>query len=187
MELSIKGLKTMEGPDSLIFQCSVHADGKRRFVARNDGNGGCHMYDVVKPYAENRAYLDLAEEWAKSLPPRTVEFGGTPFTYDCDLDCVINDLIEDEMERQMLKRHCRTKTVFQPAGSEPGQWMIVDAPFDSPTRQPDEQAAPRGSRPRAPRTGPGKPRQLWGRAGEGDRRGRERGGEGGNSEYRSRM
>ena len=130
MNLSIKGLKTMDGPDSLIFQCSVYVDGKRRFTARNDGNGGCNMYDPIQPYAESRQWIRDAEAWAKTLPPRTSDLGGRPFTYDSDLDVVIEDLINEELDHRWLKAKCRTKTLFRTADAPEDQWMVIDRKFD---------------------------------------------------------
>jgi len=130
MELTIKGLKTMDGPDGLIFQCSVLVDGKRRFTARNDGNGGCNMYDPIQPYAESRQWIRDAEAWTKTLPPRTSDLGGRPFTYDTDLDCVIEDLIVEELDRRWLKTQCRNKTLFRTDDTPDDQWMTINHKFD---------------------------------------------------------
>ena len=130
MDLELKGLKTMQGHDGLIFQCSVYVDGKRRFMARNDGNGGCNSYDPVAnghgTYAENRDWIRSAEEWAKSLPPRDVTLGETTITIPCDLDLVISGLIDQEVERRWLKAKCRNATLFRTADTPAGQWQSVD-------------------------------------------------------------
>ena len=129
MELTIKGLKTMNGHDGLIFQCSIYVNGRLRFVASNDGNGGCNLYDPIRPYAENREWMYKAEAWAKEQPEHTCNLGGKPFTYPCDLDCIIGDLIDAELDRRWLKGQCRTKTLFRLPDAKSNEWMVVKSPF----------------------------------------------------------
>lgn len=132
MELSIKGLKTMDGPDGMIFRCTVLVGGKPAFVASNDGNGGCNAYDPVRGRTWDA--IREAEAWAKVLPPRTVDLGGEPFTLQSDLDLVVEDLINDELDRRWLKRQCRTKTLFRLPGAKDGEWMVVKAAYDERVR-----------------------------------------------------
>ena len=124
MDLELKGLKTMQGHDGLIFQCSVYIEGKRRFVASNDGNGGCNLYDRTND--DSRNWIRMAEEWAKSLPPRDVTLGETTVTIPCDLDLVIGEFVDQEVERRWLKAKCRNATLFRTADTPPDRWQSVD-------------------------------------------------------------
>jgi len=130
MDLAIKGLKYMDGPDGLIFQYSVYVDGKRRFMARNDGNGGCHAYDPVANghgnWAESLRCIRDAEAWAKTLPSREITLGQTTLTVESDLDQVIDDLVFAEMERRQLKAWCRNATVFRTEDTPEDQWRSVN-------------------------------------------------------------
>jgi len=141
MDLEIKGLKYMDGPDSLIFRCSVYVEGKRRFVASDDGNGGCHAYDPIETgattYADSREWIRQAEAWAKTLPDREIPLGynDKTITVESDLDQVIDDLVFAEMDRRWLKAQCRNKTLFRAPGDDPADgWRTIDHKFNDDVR-----------------------------------------------------
>ena len=138
MELTIKGLKHMDGPDGLIFRASVYVNGKRRFVASNDGNGGCHLYTPIPGAGTKRIggrrWIELAEEWARTLPSREVTLGEVTMTVEADLDQVIDDLINEQLSHRWLKGQCRNKTLFRTPDMPEDEWKVVKHPYNDQVR-----------------------------------------------------
>jgi len=96
MKITIKNVKIAKfaSEETLCFECSVYVDGKRAFVASNDGRGGCNSYHG------DRGMIDAADKWANA----NYEYA----TGVEDLDGFIHQLITDwEIEkytRKMLKK-----------------------------------------------------------------------------------
>jgi hypothetical protein len=103
--------------ETLAFSCNVCVDGKKAFTADNDGKGGCNRYMPVfdpknppKP-GENRALLDKAKAWAKTLPPPVYE----GVEYASDLDSVVDGLVARKDAEARLKRLLKANLVFKTA------------------------------------------------------------------------
>ncbi|NKB52584.1 MAG: hypothetical protein GKR97_10215 [Rhizobiaceae bacterium] len=108
MKLEIKNLKTMQGHDCLAFSLTLYIDGKRSMTVRNDGNGGCHFYELGNP-----DYNKL-KKMADALPMVVTDIknsDGTFFEYQPDVDHIIDRLIDKTLASKKLKRLMKKKTV----------------------------------------------------------------------------
>jgi hypothetical protein len=101
--------------ETMCFSASIMLDGKAVGTVRNDGRGGCNMYDW-NDHKVGQALFD----WAKTQQ--------TEFDFD-KLDQVIDKLLDKDEERRELKRLCRGKTLFRLKGDKVDQWRIVKHTF----------------------------------------------------------
>lgn len=111
--------------ETTYFRASVYVNGRRSFLVRNDGHGGCNSYH---PFDERgRKALRMAEEYAKTLPP--IKFG--TFVLQADLD----DLIDDLLKKRELIRLCRKATVFRLPDWPEDRWRYIASPFSEKVRE----------------------------------------------------
>lgn len=111
--VTLKSLKVHDdmSEETTCFSASLYFDGKRVGTVRNDGRGGCHMYDV--PHKKLREL----EEWART---QDLEF-------DIEhLDQIVNHQIVVIEETKWLKRNCRKYTCFRLKGDPSGQWRKLN-------------------------------------------------------------
>ena len=103
-DFQIKGLKRFLGNDGYVFQVSVYIGGKKAFIASNDGNGAENMYEII-----NRILYDKAVAYVSKQPP--IKF--PEITLDYSMDIFVEDLINEHLEKQQIKKWCKKKTVFR--------------------------------------------------------------------------
>lgn len=94
MKISVKNVKIAEfaSEETLCFQATVYIDGKSAFSARNDGNGGCNLYDG------DQAAVRAAELWSSKQPGA---FGMDGFG---DLDTQVGDAIDIFIAGREMKK-----------------------------------------------------------------------------------
>lgn len=109
MKLTIKNLKTSEfaSEETLCFEATVYVDGKRAFIARNDGHGGGNYYHAVEGY--NGPSERNINEWMKANRP-AVEFEG--MTLEHTMDWEVDELIAQIQQKKTLDRMLRSKTIL---------------------------------------------------------------------------
>jgi hypothetical protein len=119
LKIEIKNLKVLRplSEETVAFVAGLWVDGVKAFTADNDGKGGCNRYMPVfdpknppKP-GENRALLDKAQAWAKSLPPTLYEGLELP----SNLDSVVDGLVARKDAEARLKRLLKANPVFKTA------------------------------------------------------------------------
>lgn len=117
-DYTLKGYKSFMSSDGYAFSATVYADGKKIGTVSNGGYGGPNDYSFIDKTAG-----DALEVYAKSLPPLESEL--FPEGLTMDLDLYIDELINDLEEKKVIKRHCKTKTLFQLKGDAKGEWRVI--------------------------------------------------------------
>jgi hypothetical protein len=124
MRFTLRGVKEWQGNEGIAYQGTLLVDGKRAFQFTDDGWGGeldVHIYDQ-KLYDSVVAYVD-------SLPPAPVEYDGKPIRISFDL--FIASLLDQRATAKMMKRWCKTKTVFSVPGDKNGEFRTINAPYSN--------------------------------------------------------
>ncbi len=107
MIITIKNVKFSEfaSQETNCFEATVYVDGKRSFIASNEGRGGCDMHRplTAEGYKEMRTLIEAINAELKDKP---VE--GYDFNYDLDL--VVGECFEewqaDKFIKAALKKVC---------------------------------------------------------------------------------
>lgn len=117
--ITLKNLKVcaFASEETTCFQATVLFDGKVVGEAKNDGHGGS-TYVYANP--QNRAALEMAEAYAKSLPAVVCKdipnADGSPFTYAQTLDNLVDAIVADmDFQKRVaaaLKRDLKKKVLF---------------------------------------------------------------------------
>ena len=119
MNIQIKSLKHFAelSEETHCYHATVYIDGKRSFIAKNDGHGGCDDYLALEGHDRDTmwALVKKADEYCKTLPKEPASFidskTGKPYMHQPDLESVICDLVNDELTRRDLKKTLRKITV----------------------------------------------------------------------------
>jgi hypothetical protein len=132
-KVEIKNLKVAEhlSEETLAFSASVWINGKKAGHAKNSGRGGMTDVDLWDRKGEqvsrnNELHRELAE-YVKQFTWESLDGKQAPYR----VDFYIDRLVDDEYERQQIKRWCRTKTVFRISGKtyEEGQYEVMKGKF----------------------------------------------------------
>lgn len=110
MIISIKNVKfsAFASQETYCFEATVYVDGKREFIASNDGQGGCNQYHNIKPvnFKANDVYTKvkeivrrLAEESDEIIDIMNANEG-----YSGSLEIVIGELLNTWLARKDAKR-----------------------------------------------------------------------------------
>lgn len=104
MKITVKNVKIAQfaSEETLCFEASVYLDGKKAFVASNDGRGGCNSY-----YG-NTAKIQEAELWAAT---QTCQWGAS------DLDIEVAKAIDNFEIQKKLKTLLRGGVAIWDDGS----------------------------------------------------------------------
>lgn len=104
--ITIKNLKYSEfaSQETFCFEATVYVDGKRGFIAHNDGHGGSDYYYPVKGQSqeEYRRFIGLAEEFVLTLPKWSIE--GVADVFDVTIESHISGLVSAELMRRDYTR-----------------------------------------------------------------------------------
>ena len=126
--ISIKGLKLNKdfSEETHCFQATVYIDGKRAFVARNDGHGGSNYYaphgvfknDDATRLAFKNAMSDARREAARYIESKGEDYDWAVESFSDEdelIDWVISELINEiellkEMRKHLKKYVCAYNT-----------------------------------------------------------------------------
>ena len=129
-EYTIKSYKHVAGHDGHGFTATLHrvTDGKSKKVATifDDGWGGPIQIDFINPKS-GELHFESAEfhAWCKAQPAS--EFEGTTLEMDADLWIGLETQRMNELEQ--IKKHSRTKILFQLKDTPRGHWGDVKRHF----------------------------------------------------------
>lgn len=108
--VQLKKVKTFIGMDGYGLNADVYINGVHCYFVLDEGSGGemdftCQAR-LTNDLAKRKLIEDnckLLDDYIKTLPPDTYEFGGKKHTMKMDLPLFINKLV-DEMETEKLRK-----------------------------------------------------------------------------------
>tara|TARA_R100000152_G_C6772887_1_gene200014 strand:- start:1324 stop:1827 length:504 start_codon:yes stop_codon:yes gene_type:complete len=119
MNITVKNVKIAEfaSEETLCFQATVYVDGKRAFTAHNDGHGGSNYYyplkggtrDAIKSVEKYAAALPKIET---TLPSFNTDGSDDCFSYQPDIDHLVNEAVEDFQIQKDVKRLLKKVAIF---------------------------------------------------------------------------
>jgi hypothetical protein len=106
-KIQIKNIKHSEfsSHETHCFEATVYINGKRSFIASNQGQGGCNNYHGLKA---NDSVYDQVKKINAELGKEKIDCYGS--TISNDLDIVIGDLLNDYLvekdAKKLVKKVC---------------------------------------------------------------------------------
>jgi hypothetical protein len=115
-DFSVSGLKTFQGNEGLGYNATIRYKGKKVAFVIDDASGGGPeiQWEATGPHFLRREPTPLEkeiEEFAAGLPPKVLE--GSTLTYDVEI--FFEDLVNEHLEEQELKKKCRRKILYKDA------------------------------------------------------------------------
>ena len=124
MKIELKNIKHSPSlsEETEAFTASLYIDGKKVGNCTNRGHGGCTDIDAIyhdgnkDEQITNREIIKKANEYCKTLPPITNEFGGNPLSMDLEfyVDLELSKHLKQKDIAKCLKkldRECIKKIV----------------------------------------------------------------------------
>lgn len=132
---TVKNVRTFQGMEDQGFNATLYRDGKRVALVIYEGSGGCCMFRWDGDREKRDSEEKLLKEHAASLPSVKTDLPDhkspdKKFEYQPDMDAVVFDLVGAYEFRRMLKRNCRTKTLFRLPDDKPDTWRTVQRRYD---------------------------------------------------------
>lgn len=132
MKLTIKNLKISEfaSHETNCFEATIYVDGRRAFIAENSGQGGPTNFHLLGKHVKidggsympnpvmqaSQKLLDQAEAWAAAQP--RIPFGhGLEGDFACNLEYMIDDLVEQHRQLKQLKQQAAKGVAFYENGN----------------------------------------------------------------------
>lgn len=112
MKIEIKNLKhaAFASEETHCFEATVYVDGKRSFVASNDGHGGCDMYHPCNKGQTQKDVDELVKAIDEELGKNTYEYNG--MTLNESLEGVVCDLVNKQLVMKDVKRDLKNKIIY---------------------------------------------------------------------------
>ena len=133
--VQLKKVKTFVGMDGYGLNAEVWINGVKCYFVLDEGSGGMMDFTsearLTKDPAKKKLIEDnckLLDDYIKTLPPDTYEYGGKTHTMKVDLELFINKLV-DEMESEKLqkKQERKMQKLYQTA-------IVIGKPNDTKYR-----------------------------------------------------
>ncbi len=119
MKVELKNLKHSEfaSHETNCFEATVWINGKRAFLASNDGHGGSDYYAPLdgQDRAEFHGLLNDLINHCLTLPKWGSEFGGED-NMDVTPEILIGNLVNDMLDTKRLKKLLKKKVLFVSEG-----------------------------------------------------------------------
>ncbi len=131
MNVELKKVHQIQGDETPCFNAEVWADGKKVAHVRNDGHGGCCMWD----WTVGQEIRDALQALAAERFPHPAAMDGYPvvqrYWYSEVKDQLVYGLLDDLTEQKWLKRKCKASILFRKAGEvyERGVWSEARGPY----------------------------------------------------------
>ena len=118
MNITVKNVKIADfaSEETLCFQATVYVDGKRAFIAHNDGHGGANYYYPLK--GGNRDAIKSVGKHAATLPKIQTTLPATDgsdncFSYQQDIDHLVNEAVEEFQIQKDIKRLMKKVAIYE--------------------------------------------------------------------------
>lgn len=101
-DFSLKKLRINEAgsEETTMFTAELFYQNRLVAYVKNSGHGGCHDYHAY----ESRELLSKVEKWATNQPEKTHGTGKDKFSFPYDLDCLVDELIQEEDTKKFIKK-----------------------------------------------------------------------------------
>jgi hypothetical protein len=113
MKFEVKNVKhaAFASEDTLCMECTLYVDGKRTGLCNNDGRGGETYIRPADTTPDTLERLKKAQAWVKAnVPPVVTDMtnsDGTPFTYEKDLEAIVDELVCDALIKKDMKKQLK--------------------------------------------------------------------------------
>ena len=106
MKVELKNIKECQfmSEETQCFTASIYIDNKKVGTVKNNGKGGCNLYNFKDEEVEQKFYA-----YCRSLP--AIEFMNEPLPMDDEL--FIGKLLQKHAENKRYKNLCKDKFVFK--------------------------------------------------------------------------
>ncbi|PHJ64959.1 hypothetical protein VF04_04015 [Nostoc linckia z7] len=118
-KLELKAIKIAGGEETVRFEAKLYINSKFAATVSNGGTGGCHDW-----YWQSREWEALYNQHIEYLDKQ----GKFKFNFEQG-DELIDEIIAKREEKNLLKRWCRTQTVFILCDMEEGEYPVIKAKY----------------------------------------------------------
>lgn len=124
---SIKGLKIWNSTDGQGYECKLYLGSQKIADCIHHGTGG----EVEMRFSDD-AEAQAFDRFLASQPKRQFPADWGDGEYAVDADVFMDDLVNEEQNRRVLKRYCSKKTLFRLKDDDPdGGWRTLSVPYDA--------------------------------------------------------
>lgn len=137
--IELKGLKVHESmsEETNCYEATVYVNGRKAFLARNHGHGGCDVYQTLIDKSgtsdpESIELLQIAHKAAQSLPP--LEYDGIHLPMSLEL--MIGKMVEEWRKSRHAKRMTKNgkRTLARTPDMDKGEYRAWNYPLDDKLR-----------------------------------------------------
>lgn len=114
--------------ETQCFSATLYIDGKKAANVRNDGQGGCHLFD----WFDSKLAVPFIN-FCKAMPATPSSIDGQLLPMDDER--YVDQLLNQYEEQKSLKRWCKNQTVFRLKGDKPNSWRIFKIPYDAKVKE----------------------------------------------------
>lgn len=127
ISIEVKNLKyaAFASEETHCYSATIYVDGKRFCTGRNDGHGGCDMYDAI---GDGDVYADIKKVDARIKKERASEFkthtreDGSTFEIGPDFEWMVCDAVNDALTLRDMKAALRKHWIYTKP-DEDGLWQ----------------------------------------------------------------
>jgi hypothetical protein len=125
MKITLKNIKHSKfaSQETLCFEASIYVDGVRRGFVENSGRGECNHEHWI-----DRTFGEKVYEYIKTLPEVPLPWDETE-TVSQSLDLIIDELMNDWLAGQEVKKQLRKGLLVVDNSCEEGQYHIFTHPM----------------------------------------------------------
>lgn len=112
MKITLKNIKhsPFASEETHCFEATVYIDGKRSFIASNNGHGGCDDYHPLNGQNNYKEVNDLVNKINAELSKNTYEFHG--MTLSENLEGIVCNLVNDWLLEKEVKKNLKKIVLF---------------------------------------------------------------------------
>lgn len=127
ISIEVKNLKyaAFASEETHCYSATIYVDGKRFCIGRNDGHGGCDMYDPIdhkKPGSNKTLWDEISKLNERIKIDRAGDFetkkraDGSEFTIGPDFEWLVSDAVADALYVRDYKAALRKQWLFTKKG-----------------------------------------------------------------------
>lgn len=118
-KLELKAIKITGGEETVRFEAKVYINKKFAATVSNTGTGGCHKW-----YWQDKEQEELYNQHIEYLNKQ----GKFKFNFEQG-DELIDEIISKYEEEKLLKRWCKTQTVFLLVNTKESEYPTIKAKY----------------------------------------------------------